>query len=150
MVIALFAASLVLAFGISYGVANGSRHAVEAILNRFLARSVSEATAKYLQFAVVLAGISSGARIRLLEDFVGAPAWNKPEISAHVTQDVWALALYHTFIESLEGIAWLLLLFAFLVLTGVVMLRRSKITWMLSERERVRLVQADSRVIDLH
>jgi hypothetical protein len=42
-----------------------------------------------------------------MEDYVGAPTWNRPDLGAQLTPEVWAL--YHTFIDSLLGIVWLLL-----------------------------------------
>jgi hypothetical protein len=66
-----------------------------------------------------------GARIRLLKEFVGAPSWNRPDLVEQLTPEVWALALYHTFIDSLVGILWLLLILGLVFATALIVLRRS-------------------------
>jgi len=135
MVLALFILSIALAFAVSYGVSKLCRDVAEVVLNRFFARNVSFLTAKYLQFIVVFVGVSCGTRIRLLEDYIGAPAWNRTDLAAQLTPEVWALALYHTAIQSLEGIAWLVLLFGLLFVTALMGIRRSNLRWLLSDRE---------------
>ena len=139
MILGLFALSFLLAIGVSYAMGRVCRDISEPILSRFFARNPSILVAKYLQFVVLVVGVSSGARIRLLEDFVGAPSWNRPDLTEQLTPEVWALALYHTFIDSLLGIAWLLFILGLVFATALIVLRRSgntSLKWLLSERER--------------
>jgi hypothetical protein len=139
MVLGLFALSFILAMGVSYAMGRVCRDVSEPLLARFFAKNPSVLMAKYLQFVVVVVGVSSGARIRLLEDFVGAPSWNRPDLVEQLTPEVWALAFYHTFIDSLLGILWLLLILGLVFATALIVLRRSTNTslkWLLSERER--------------
>jgi hypothetical protein len=141
MVLGLFVLSFLLALGVSYAVGRVCRDVSEPILGRFFAKNPSILVAKYLQFVVIVVGVSSGTRIRLLEDFVGAPSWNRPDLTAQLTPEVWALALYHTFIDSLLGIAWLLLILGLVCATALIVLRRSSnasLRWLLSERERTK------------
>jgi len=139
MVLGLFALSFILAMGVSYAMGRVCRDVSEPILARFFSKNPAGLLAKYLQFVVVVVGLSSGARIRLLEDFVGAPSWNRPDLVDQLTPEVWALALYHTFIDSLLGILSLLLVLGLVFATALMVLRRSTNTslqWLLSERER--------------
>ncbi len=135
MVVILFVVSFLLALGVAYGVSKICRDAVQAILNRFLAKNISAAAAKYLQLVIVLVGVSSGTRVQLLQDYINAPAWSKPEIAVQVTQELWAIAMYHTFVDTLLGIVWLLVAFAFLTVCVVMSIRRSTMTWLLAGHE---------------
>jgi len=138
MVVILFVVSFLLALGVSYGVSKLSRDAVEAIANRFLAKNISAGAAKYLQFAIILVGISNGTRVRLLEDYISAPAYNKPELAAQLTPELWAIAMYHTIVDALLGIAWLLAAFALIAMFVVIAIRRSNMTWLLAGHEEDR------------
>jgi hypothetical protein len=138
MVVILFVVSFLLALGVSYGVSKLCKDHVEAIANRFLAKNISAGAAKYLQFAIILVGISNGTRVRLLEDYIGAPAWSKPELAAQLTQELWAIALYHTLVDALLGIAWLLVAFALIAMFVVIAIRRSNMTWLLAGHEEER------------
>lgn len=138
MIVTLFVVSFLLALGVSYGVSKLCRDHVEAIANRFLAKNISAGTAKYLQFAIILVGISNGTRVRLLEDYMSAPAWSKPELAAQLTQELWAIALYHTLVDALLGIAWLLVAFALIAMFVVIAIRRSNMTWLLAGHEEER------------
>jgi hypothetical protein len=72
-----------------------------------------------LQFVVLFVGVSSGTRIRLLQDYIDAPPWNRPEMAAQLTQEVWALSIYHTLVDLLQGIVWLLVVFVFLAFAAL-------------------------------
>ena len=96
MVIAIFLTSVVLAFGVSFGGARLAKDVIEALLRRFISRELSEAITKYLGFAIMVVGVASGSRTRLLEDFVGAPAYNRDALNAQLTPGVWVAAVYHT------------------------------------------------------
>ncbi len=141
MIVILFVVSFLLALGVAYGVSKISKDAVQAILNRFLAKNIGTATAKYLQLVIVLVGVSSGTRVQLLQDYINAPTWSKPEMAAQVTQELWAIAMYHTFVDTLLGIVWLLVAFAFLAICVVIAIRRSSMTWLLAGHEEDRSLE---------
>src|SRR5207244_3737906 len=69
---------------------------------------------KYIRFAIVVVGISSGTRVRPLQEYISAADWNKPALQAALTQEFWTLELYRTVMGTLEGVAGLLLLCIFL------------------------------------
>jgi hypothetical protein len=138
MFVLLFAVSVIVAFGLAFGVSLIFRRMTENVLSRYLAENVSHATAKYLQIAILLVGVSSGARIQLLKDYVNTPAYNAESLRAQVTPGLWSLALFNSATDSLLGILWLMLLFAFLATVAVAFIRRSKIRWLLADRQEIR------------
>jgi len=138
MFVLLFAVSVVVAFGLAFGVSLIFRRMTETVLSRYLAENVSRATAKYLQIAILLAGVTGGARIQLLKDYLNTPAYNLEALNAQMKPALWFLALYNTATDSLLGILWLMMLFAFLATVAVAFIRRSKIRWLLAERQEVR------------
>src|SRR5436305_875185 len=110
MFIALFAASFVLALVLSATLAWLSREAMDAILRRFVVDPVVRGGfEKYIRFAIVVVGISSGTRVRPLQEYISAADWNKPALQAALTQEFWTLELYRTVMGTLEGVAGLLL-----------------------------------------
>ena len=138
MFVLLFAVSVIVAFGLAFGVSLIFRRMTENVLTRHLAENVSHATAKYLQIAILLAGVLGGARIQLLKDYLNTPAYNMEALNAQMKPGLWSLALYNTATDSLLGILWLMLLFAFLATVAVAFIRRSKIRWLLPERQEIR------------
>jgi hypothetical protein len=138
MFVLLFAVSVVVAFGLAFGVSLIFRRMTETVLSRYLAENVSHATAKYLQIAILLAGVTGGARIQLLKDYLNTPAYNLEALNAQMKPALWFLALYNTATDSLLGILWLVMLFAFLATVAVAFIRRSKIRWLLPERQEIR------------
>ncbi|HXA83086.1 MAG TPA: hypothetical protein VNY56_08260 [Methylomirabilota bacterium] len=138
MFVLLFGVSVVVALGLAFGVSLIFRRMTENVLSRYLADNVSQATAKYLQIAILLAGVSGGARIQLLKDYLNTPAYNAEALNAQMKPALWSLAMYNTATDSLLGILWLMILFAFLASVAVAFIRRSKIRWLLPERQEVR------------
>lgn len=125
MFIVLFLATFLLAFAISSGVAWAGKEPIEGILHHFFSLNVTNAMSKYLRLAIVLIGVSSGARIRVLEEFINASPANKLQMTDALTQEFWVVELYRTCITTVEGILWLLLLFSLVVLAAYWMMRKS-------------------------
>ena len=125
MFVVLFLVTFFLAFAISSGVAWAGKEPIEGILHHFFSLNVTNAMSKYLRLAVVLIGVSSGARIRVLEEYIGASPANKLQMTDALTQEFWVVELYRTCITTLEGILWLLLLFSLVVLAAYWMMRKS-------------------------
>jgi hypothetical protein len=109
MFVLLFAVSVIVALGLAFGVSLIFRRMTENILSRYLAENVSQATAKYLQIAILLAGVMGGARIQLLKDYLNTPAYNMEALNAQMKPALWSLALYNTAIDSLLGVLWLVI-----------------------------------------
>lgn len=95
---------------------------VATILRRIIADEISQAWVNYLKFAVIVVGISSGVRIWELERYITpAQAGNRGVLA--LTRDRWILEVYRTIIGSLQGIAWLLLVFFVIALVAFVIVK---------------------------
>jgi len=138
MFVPLFAVSVIVAFGLAFGVSVIFKRMTATVLSRNLAENVSQAAAKYLQIAILLVGVSSGARIHLLKDYLNTPAYNMEAVNAQMKPALWSLAMYNTATDALMGILWLMILFAFLAAVAVAFIRRSKIRWLLPEGQEIR------------
>ena len=124
MFIALFGASFLLALALSATVAWLSREAMDTVLRRFVVDPVVRSGfEKYIRFAIVVVGISSGTRAKALQEYISAAEWSKPALQAALTQEFWTLELYRTVMGTLEGVAGLLLLCIFLALIAPAVLR---------------------------
>jgi hypothetical protein len=85
MVILLFSASFLLALAVPMSSQSCSESPPRGFSSRFFAKHLSAAAAKYFEFVIVFVEVTSGTRIRLLEDYIDAPAWNRPELAAQLT-----------------------------------------------------------------
>jgi hypothetical protein len=135
MLLELFLASLLLAFGLSAGVAWASKSAVENILHRFLAARIAHAVSKYLLFAIVVAGISDGTRAGALRDYINDPS-NGDAVAAQLTPQFWTVELYRTAMGALEGIIWLMLIFSLLAGIAIMLIRRADLKDLLPHEEQ--------------
>jgi hypothetical protein len=112
-----FAVSLVVCFVVSKLFAKP----IKGILERIVANDIAYAWTTYLKFAVYVVGISGGVRIHYLENFLREPTehFTPPAL----TSDRWVLEIYRTIIESLQSIAWMLLVFFVFALIAYVIVR---------------------------
>ena len=97
---------------------------VDRILKRITSEEISGGWLRYMQFAIVVVGVSRGVRIYNLERYINPQVRDNSEgrILA-LTQERWILELYRTVIETLEGIAWMLLWFFAIALIAYVVVR---------------------------
>ncbi|MBU1099405.1 MAG: hypothetical protein KKA84_03295 [Bacteroidetes bacterium] len=98
---------------------------IEGILKRLIEDSISYAWQKYLKFAIYVVGISSGVRIWELEKYLTPQSYSGSQI-IELTYERWILEVYRTVIETLQGVAWLLLVFFVFALIAYVMTRASE------------------------
>jgi hypothetical protein len=116
----MFLTLLVVTFGIAllvtFIVAVVFRKSVAAILDRLLARELSVAWQRYMTFAIYVVGISGGVRIWELEKYISPRAKDLPELQ--LNRDRWVLEVYRTVIETLQSVAWLLLVFFIVALVA--------------------------------
>ena len=139
MFVVLFLVTFLVAFGISSGVAWAGKEPIEGILHHFFSPNVTAAMSKYLRLAMVLIGVSSGARIRILEEYINASAATKLQMKDALTQEFWVVELYRTAITTVEGILWLLLLFSLVVLAAFWTMRKSEPNQQQGSENRSRL-----------
>jgi hypothetical protein len=104
----LLAVTLAVAVLVSWGVVRLFSGSIEGILKRIVAEEIAGAWARYLRFAIFVTGISGGVRIHSLERYITGM---QDEAPIALTPQRWTLELYRTIIESLQAIAWMLLVF---------------------------------------
>lgn len=102
---------------------------VNSILYRLIDDAIANAWARYMKFAIYVVGISGGVRIHALERYIMPQHYPKLEGRTEtiepfeLTTERWVLEIYRTIIESLQAIAWMLLVF-FVVSLGMYVLVR--------------------------
>ncbi|MBX3652312.1 MAG: hypothetical protein KF771_13160 [Burkholderiales bacterium] len=96
---------------------------VERILKRIIADAIHDAWLKYLKFAICVVGVSSGVRIHEIERYITPARYDKEARIVELTTERWVLEVYRTIIETLQGIAWLLLVFFVFALIAYVVVR---------------------------
>ena len=66
-------------------------------------------------------------RIHELERYITAPQWSEKAKIIVLTPERWVLEVYRTVIETLQGIAWMLLAFFVVALLAYVVVRLSEL-----------------------
>ncbi|MBA0086657.1 MAG: hypothetical protein HRJ53_16875 [Acidobacteria bacterium Pan2503] len=121
MFLGLLFATVVVAFAVSALTAWAFTKPLDTILKRIIADAISSAWLRYLQFAILVVGISSGVRVHDLERYLGPGAGSAQ--TSGLSLDRWVWEIYQTTIESLLGIAWVLLVFFVFALIAYVIVR---------------------------
>jgi len=117
----LLVVTLVLALAVSHIVVKLFDEPINSILNRVIKDDISGGWAKYLKFAIYVVGVSGGVRIYDLERYISSNV--KGQDPLVLTTQRWVLEIYRTIIESLESIAWMLLVFFIFALIAYVVVR---------------------------
>ena len=123
MFLTLLIVTFLIALAVSALVVRLFSPSLAAILNRIITDAISEAWLKYLKFAIYVVGISKGVRIYDLERHISPERWEKGAPILELNRNRWVLEVYRTIIESLQGIAWLLLVFFVFALIAYVIVR---------------------------
>lgn len=127
MFLTLLLVTLIISFAVSAIVSAVFSRPIEGILKRIIADEISSAWHKYLKFAILVVGVSAGVRIYDLEKYITPLRYGKEERIIELTQDRWILELYRTIIETLQGIAWMLLVFFVFALIAYVIVRLAEL-----------------------
>ena len=122
MFITLLVVTFAIALVVSTIVVLVFKKPVDKILTRIIADQISIAWSKYLVFAIYITGVSSGVRIWDLEKYVTEPEYEGAEI-VELTSQRWVLEVYRTVVSTLQGIAWMLLVFFVFALIAYVIVR---------------------------
>lgn len=123
MFLTLLLVTLVVAIAVSALTARAFSAPIERILNRIIADDISSAWLRYMKFAIVVVGVSAGVRIYALERYITPERSDDKEYIVALTAERWVLELYRTVIETLQGIAWMLLVFFVCALVAYVIVR---------------------------
>ncbi|UIP25542.1 MULTISPECIES: hypothetical protein [Acinetobacter] len=127
LIISTFALALLVSF-VVMRLFSGS---INAILARIIHDPIHEAWAKYTKFAGMVVGTSSGIRIYDMEKYITPLTYaeNDKRIVIELTQERWVLEIYRTIIETLQGLAWMMLVFFMVALIAYVIVRWSEIKY---------------------
>jgi ABC-type xylose transport system permease subunit len=123
MFLILLIVTLVVALGVSLVVVRAFTQPIDNILKRIISDEISSAWLRYLKFAIVVVGVSAGVRIHELEKYITPQRHDKDARIIELTSERWILELYRTVIETLQGIAWMLLVFFVFALIAYVIVR---------------------------
>ncbi len=123
----MFYALLLVTFGIASGVswitARLFTKPADAILRRIIQDEIYASWLTYLKFALYVVGISSGVKLFQLERYITAPSWQNDAKIPELTTERWILEVYRAVIETLQGLAWVLLVFFVIALLAFVVVR---------------------------
>jgi len=120
MFYALLGATLAVALITSIAVARFFDSAVNKILGRIIGSDLADAWRRYLSFAIVVVGVQGGVRLWELEKYVTA---TRESAALELNGMRWTLEIYRTFIDTLQSIAWVLLLFFLASMIAYVIVR---------------------------
>jgi tellurite resistance protein TehA-like permease len=123
----LLLVTFVVALAVSAAMALVFARPIKGILDRIIADEISMAWYRYLNFAILVVGISAGVRIHDLEKYITPLRNDNDARIIELTGDRWLLELYRTVIETLQGIAWLLLVFFAFALIAYVLVRSGEL-----------------------
>lgn len=126
----MFFSLLLVTFAVSAAVAISVaftfKKPIAAILNRIIADQIAGAWERYLMFALFVVGISGGVRIYQLERYITAER-STDALPVVLNSERWTLEVYRTVIETLQAIAWMLLVFFVVALIAYVIVRASEL-----------------------
>lgn len=123
MFILLLIITFIIALAVSYLIVRMFSVPIDNILNRIISDTISNVWSKYIRFAIYVTGISSGVRIWQLEKYITAPQTTENSEIVTLNLDRWVLEIYRTVIGTLQGIAWMLLVFFIFALIAYVIIR---------------------------
>ncbi len=121
MLLMLLPATLAIAVVVSLIVVRLFHSPIASILRRIVSEELSSAWQRYVTFAIYVVGVSGGVRVWELEKYVNPRGKDAPPIELNA--DRWTLEVYRTIIETLQSIAWMLLVFFVAALLAYVIVR---------------------------
>jgi hypothetical protein len=125
MFITLLLVTFAVAFSVAFIIDSLFKKSLDAILKRIIDDDIYSAWARYVRFALYVVGISNGIRIWDLERYIAQQQYGDapPPRPLELTQERWILEVYRAIIDTLQGIAWMLLLFFVFALVAYVIVR---------------------------
>lgn len=125
MLLSLLAVTFAIAFITSLIITMVFKKSLNSILLRIINDEISSAWSNYIIFATFVVGISGGVRIWQLEKYITPQTKDSPILV--LNQERWILEIFRTIIETLQSIAWMLLLFFVFALIAFVIVRISEL-----------------------
>jgi hypothetical protein len=101
------------------------RKPIRQILDRVIGDDLASGWQRFLLFAIFVVGVSSGVQIWKIEQYA-RPDPNGPPGARALSLDATSIGLeiYRTVIQTLQGVAWALLLFFVVALVAHAIVRR--------------------------
>jgi hypothetical protein len=127
MFLSLLVATFLCALVVSLVVGRMFAGPIRSIVQRIIADDISVAWQRYMHFAIVVVGVSAGVRVYELERYITPQCCDKSAQILTLSTDRWVLEIYRTIIETLQGIAWLLLVFFVFTLIAYVIVRKNEL-----------------------
>jgi hypothetical protein len=121
MFLALLLVTLGIAIAASFVVVRLFERPIAAILNRIVSDDLGSAWQRYVTFAIYVVGVSGGVRIWELEKYITARSKDGEPVVLNANR--WVLEVYRTCIETLQAVAWMLLVFFVFALIAYVIMR---------------------------
>jgi hypothetical protein len=121
MFLLLLFATFVVALAVSFAVMRLFTKPIDSVLRRIIADEISAAWSKYMKFAILVVGVSAGVQLHDLEKYINSALGGRE--AASVGFDRWIFELYRAGLETLQGIAWMLLVFFVFALIAYVIVR---------------------------
>ena len=134
MFVTLLVVTFAIAFVVSSIVVLMFGRPLDSILARIISDKISKAWLKYLKFAIYVTGISSGVNIRSLEKYITKAQYEGAAI-VQLNPERWVLEIYRTVIGTLQGVAWMLLVFFVFALIAYVIVRAFELKRTSSEQK---------------
>ena len=134
MFVTLLVVTFAIAFVVSSIVVLMFGKPLDSILARIISDKISKAWLKYLKFAIYVTGISSGVNIRSLEKYITKAQYEGAAI-VQLNPERWVLEIYRTVIGTLQGVAWMLLVFFVFALIAYVIVRAFELKRTSSEQK---------------
>lgn len=128
----LIITTFILALSVSWLVMWLFSGSINQILARIIHDPIHQAWAKYTKFAGMVVGTSSGIRIYDMEKYITPMSYNgenQKTVILELTEQRWFLEIYRTIIETLQGLAWMMLLFFMVALIAYVIVRWSEMKY---------------------
>lgn len=124
MFITLLIVTFLIAGAVAVVVARWFAAPIQRILGQIVDQEITFAWTMYLRFAILVVGISSGVRVFQLERYISPQVFGPENTEIlQLNRDRWVLEIYRTIIGTLQGIAWVLLVFFVVALLALVIAR---------------------------
>lgn len=117
MFFTLLIVTFVIALGVSALVAQMFDKPIGQILARIIGDEISAGWQKYVRFALYVVGISGGVSLWRLEQYISG------DTPLAMTSEQWVLEIYRVILDTLQSLAWVLLIFFAFALLAYVIVR---------------------------
>lgn len=102
-------------------------NSIQSILARIINDPIHLAWLKYIKFAGMVVGISSGVHTYNIEKYINPDMLDKKQVIVKLTTERFVLEVYSTIVDTLQGLSWMFLIFFVVSLLAYVFVKRSEI-----------------------